>query len=168
MEEQVEGEWLVLGTRPRAEKKVAKGLQQRGIECYLPLQRRLHQWKDRKKWVEVILFPSYVFVRLVRERRNEVFDIAGVIKYVSFEGIPASVPDADMERIRLICSGSAPAVMNEAEFRAGDKVEVMHGPLTGLSGILSNEVNGMRLHVNISGLGCHLSIIIDRGIVRKL
>lgn len=161
-------EWLVLGTRPRAEKKVASGLQSRGIECYLPLQRQLHQWKDRKKWVEVVLLPSYVFVRTESGRRNEVFEVDGVLKYVSFRGVPAIVPNSDIERMRVICGGSVPVVADEAIWNVGDQVEVIHGPLTGLRGILSNEMNNMRLHVNISGLGCHLSVIIDRNIVRKL
>ena len=42
----------------------------KGIENYLPAYEEVHQWKDRKKKVQVPLFPGYVFVRLRRAYRT--------------------------------------------------------------------------------------------------
>ncbi len=50
--------WYLLYTNPRAEKKVALELQKKGFEVFLPLQRTLKVWSDRKKWVEEPLFKK--------------------------------------------------------------------------------------------------------------
>lgn len=163
-----ESVWLVIATRPRSEKKVAAALQRLGIEYYLPLQRQLRQWKDRKKWVEVVLFPSYVFVCVTTADRSLVLGVEGVLRFVSFQGQPALVSGADLQRIRTLCGAEDPAELCQEVLLSGDRVEVVGGALCGLQGILTESVNGSRLHVNISGLGCHLSVIIDRQLVRKL
>ena len=59
----LEYHWYAIYTRSRGEKVVAKLLKESGLEVYLPLQRKLRQWSDRKKWVEVPYINSYVFVR---------------------------------------------------------------------------------------------------------
>jgi hypothetical protein len=53
-----EKHWLVIYTKPRAEKKVNERLLEEGFETYLPLQKVIRQWSDRKKKVEVPLFNS--------------------------------------------------------------------------------------------------------------
>ena len=160
--------WLVIATRPRSEKKVARALERLGLEYYLPVQRQLRQWKDRKKWVDVVLFPSYVFVYVTEADRHLVFGVEGVLRFVSFQGQPARISPSDLQRIRTLCSGADAAELCREVLLSGDRVEVTGGALCGLQGILTESVNGSRLHVNISGLGCHLSVIIERQLVRKL
>ena len=60
--------WYAIYTRSRGEKVTAKLLSDQGIEAYLPLQRKLRQWSDRKKWVEVPYINSYVFVMYYKEQ----------------------------------------------------------------------------------------------------
>ena len=45
--------WIAVYTRPRSEKKAASELNKLGIETYLPIQRQLRKWSDRKKIVDV-------------------------------------------------------------------------------------------------------------------
>ena len=78
--------WFVLTTRPRAEKQVGVRLTENNFENFVPLHRQLKQWHDRKKWVESPLFNSYIFVRTTDQQRNQVFNIKGTIKYISFGG----------------------------------------------------------------------------------
>src|SRR5690348_7529424 len=56
-------QWYAVQTRPRHEKKVCAEMQQKHIESYLPLLTQTHYWTDRRKLVEVPLFPGYVFLR---------------------------------------------------------------------------------------------------------
>jgi len=42
---------------------VAAELTGRGVRSYLPLFREVHRWKDRKKVVELPVFPGYVLPR---------------------------------------------------------------------------------------------------------
>lgn len=41
--------WYVMYTAPRAEKKVAERLKEKGTEVYLPMIEEIRQWSDRKK-----------------------------------------------------------------------------------------------------------------------
>ena len=53
-------DWFAVYTCPRHEKRVKRQLELRHIRCALPLYRALHRWKDRRKEVELPLFPSYI------------------------------------------------------------------------------------------------------------
>ncbi len=55
--------WYAVQTRSRHEKKVADEIQDKGISSFLPLITQIHRWSDRRKEVDVPLFPGYVFVR---------------------------------------------------------------------------------------------------------
>src|SRR5271168_3470221 len=57
--------WYAIRTRSRHEKVVAKQLDGLQIENFLPLCNVIHRWSDRRKEVELPLFPGYAFVRLV-------------------------------------------------------------------------------------------------------
>src|ERR1700730_10579900 len=60
-----ESRWFAVRTRSRHEKIVANQLQSRGITAFLPLVTQVHRWSDRKKTVEMPLFPGYTFVQIV-------------------------------------------------------------------------------------------------------
>jgi len=77
--------WYAVYTRSRAEKKVLAELEAKNIECFLPLQKQLRQWKDRKKWVEVPLIPGYCFVHINRIDYDRVLHINNVVSYTIFE-----------------------------------------------------------------------------------
>jgi len=55
--------WYVLTTRSRHEKKSEQFLKNRGFEVFLPVQKVMRKWSDRKKMVEVPLFSGYLFIR---------------------------------------------------------------------------------------------------------
>ena len=54
-------------TRPRHEKRVSLGLQEKGVPTFLPLYREKRQWTDRQQWVELPLFSHYVFCAYTRD-----------------------------------------------------------------------------------------------------
>src|SRR5260370_37150840 len=57
-------QWFAIHTYPRHEKRVAGELVHKGIEAYLPILTKRHQWSDRQKLAELPLFPCYTFVRI--------------------------------------------------------------------------------------------------------
>ena len=59
--------WYALYVITRHEKKIAKSMLEKNIECYIPLIKKMHQWSDRKKLVETPLIPGYAFVLLGNE-----------------------------------------------------------------------------------------------------
>src|SRR3990172_6049569 len=68
---QQEPRWYALYTRPRHEKAFAEQLAKREMEAFLPVREVLSRWKDRRKLVQLPLFPGYVFVHtsLVQKRQ---------------------------------------------------------------------------------------------------
>ena len=101
--------WYALYTRSRHEKKVDYQLREKGIESYLPLQRVLRKWSDRKKWVEEPLFRCYVFVHVDPANRLRALQTFGVVRFVTFSDEPAVVRDDEIENIRRILRESPDA-----------------------------------------------------------
>jgi len=56
--------WYAIYVNVKHEKKVVKKLQERNIEAYSPVLKKLQQWSDRKKWVEFPMLSGYVFVKI--------------------------------------------------------------------------------------------------------
>src|SRR5271170_7807966 len=97
----VEGNWYALYTCPRHEKRVAEQIRQRRISCFLPLYRSVRRWKDRRKELELALFPGYVFVRIALQDRLRVLQSAGAVRFVSFNGHPVPLGDDEMESLMI-------------------------------------------------------------------
>ena len=96
--------WKVVYVASRQEKKVALRLQQEGIEAFLPLYKKLSQWSDRKKWVEVPLFNGYIFVKPTLKQRDQVLQLQGALAYVRYNGADAEVKDKEIEIINTVLS----------------------------------------------------------------
>jgi len=129
--------WHVVYTRSRAEKRVAVDLQARDVDCFLPLQKQLRKWKDRKKWVEVPLITGYCFVRISCSEFETVLRADNVVSFVSFENKPAIIPDVQIEYLQQMVSQSEFEIeVSRDTFMPGKRVEIIAGPLLGLQGEL--------------------------------
>ena len=71
--------WWALYTKPRHEKKAKLEIEKKGITVYLPLNRVLRQWSDRKKWIEEPLFPGYIFIHGDAVERHQAVQSNGVV-----------------------------------------------------------------------------------------
>lgn len=60
--------WIAAYTRPRSEKKVATELSKSGIETYVPIQKQLRIWSDRKNKIEMAVIPMIIFVRILKSQ----------------------------------------------------------------------------------------------------
>ena len=79
-------------TKSRHEKIVRDQLANQGIEPLLPTVKRLSQWKDRRKEIEVPLFSGYCFVRFALERKLPVLKTIGVVDIVGAGPSPGADP----------------------------------------------------------------------------
>src|SRR5674476_177906 len=131
-----EDKWYALYTRPRAEKLVYQRLVEEGIETFLPLQKTYRMWSDRKKLVEKPLLSSYIFVMTKSKYFPEVYKAQGVVKFVTFEGHPASIPQKQIDNLRLLVNSDEEIEVTGEQFAKGDNVEVTNGSLIGLTGEL--------------------------------
>jgi transcription antitermination factor NusG len=145
--------WYAVYTNPRAEKKTALLLSQRGIEVYLPLQKKLQQWSDRKKWVELPLFSSYLFVRISEREYLDVLNTPGVVRYITFSGKAAKIYDHEIETIRLLLSTGEDLEVQSYQLQKGQTVKVIAGNFMGLQGRIAGTQNNKRFIVDFQQLG---------------
>jgi transcription antitermination factor NusG len=159
--------WYAAYTCSRHEKKVAQQLEERGVEYFLPVYHSIRRWKDRRKELEFVLFPSYVFVRLALVDRLRVLQLPGVVRFVAFHGQPAPLPCGDIEALR---NGIAQSLQPEHHpyLTAGRRVRVVHGPLSGAQGILVRWKNSCRLVISVDAIMRSVSVEIDEADIEPL
>src|SRR5438309_1890015 len=98
----LETRWYAAYTNPRHEKHVAVQMANKCIECFVPLYRSVRRWKDRRKELELPLFPGYVFVHIEDEDRLRVLQSHGVTYFVSCRGRTAVIEDRELETLRSV------------------------------------------------------------------
>ncbi len=161
-EKKVEKVWYALYVKSRTEKKVAIELEGVGIDYYLPIEKRLRQWSDRKKWVEVPLFSSYIFVYITQKEYYKVLQTQGVVKYISFEGKAVTVPQQQIDAVKIYLQEIDPVLNEDLVWKEGKEVEVMAGKLIGLKGILIQAKGKNRVRVEIEVVGSAIILNIPR------
>jgi len=159
--------WYALYTCPRHERCVAQQIEQRSIACFLPLYRSVRRWKDRRKELELALFPGYVFVRLAPQDRLRVLQLPSAVRLVSFNGQPAVLPEAEIEalRQRLTCGGG---VEPHPYLRVGRRVRVCGGPMRGLEGILVRRKDRCRVVFSLDLIMRSVAVEVDESDVEPV
>src|SRR4029079_6641996 len=76
--------WYAVWPRSRHEQAVRTQLDERAIPAFLPTVSRWSRWKDRKKRIEVPLFPGYVFARFDPATRLAVLTRSGEVARRAF------------------------------------------------------------------------------------
>jgi transcription termination/antitermination protein NusG len=140
--------WYALRTRSRHEKIVRDQLLNQGIEPLLPTVKRLSQWKDRKKEIEVPLFSGYCFVRFNSEQKLPVLKTIGVVDIVGGGQRPEPIPDEEISAIQTLMASVLPYDPHPY-LQEGMKVEVVRGPLQGVQGILLRKEKRHRLILGV-------------------
>ncbi len=159
--------WYAIYTKPRHEKKVNAKLTDKNIETFLPLITRKRQWKDRKKNVEMPLFSSYLFVNFEYKYRFDVLETDGVVKIINFNGVPAVVPDWQIESLRQMLTNPK-TLQLESYIQPGELVEVTEGPMQGMRGTVVLRKNSNRLVLSIEGIMQSVSVEVDEFVLKKI
>lgn len=160
--------WYALYTRPRYEKKVETLLIEKGIETYLPLVKTLRVWSDRKKWVNMPLFSSYIFVHIYLEKKQfDVLNTPGAVKFVTFEGKAASIPEKQIDDIKWVLSTDVESEPIDQRIDPGEKVEIIKGPLKGLMAEMVQYNNKSKILIRMEQLGKSIEIKVHQNQVVK-
>jgi transcription antitermination factor NusG len=146
--------WYAVYIKSRAEKKAQSDLQFIEIETFLPLQRKLRQWSDRKKWVEMPLIPGYLFVKISSKEHDQVLQSNNIVSYVRFEGKAAVIPENQIEYLKLMLRKDHSEIeITQENLAPGQLIEVISGPMIGLQGKLI-KINGKnKLAVELGQIG---------------
>lgn len=154
--------WYAVQTRARHEKKVAMQLQEKGGTTFLPLVTQTHRWSDRRRVIELPLFPCYAFARLAPsvEMRLAALQIPGVLSIVGGHGLGTPIADKEIEDIQTLLAKNVTSSLYPF-IKAGQRVRIRGGCLDGVAGILVAEKSGRRLVVSIELIQRSVSVLID-------
>ncbi|WP_421938552.1 UpxY family transcription antiterminator [Pedobacter sp.] len=150
--------WYPVYTRSRAEKKAYEELLRKGITAYLPLKKTLKQWTDRKKIIEEPLIKSYLFVYISAKEHAEVLMTNGIARFIYFSGEVASLPEQQIEALKLLLATESDLEVFEYDIKPGEKVIVKAGPFKGMLAELVSIRNKQRIVLRLEQMGFAISI----------
>jgi transcription antitermination factor NusG len=159
-------QWYAIRTRSRHEKMVSDQLEQKGIETFLPLVKRVQKWSDRIKEVEWPLFAGYNFVRVVLSspERLRVLRAHGVVGFVGINGSGTAIPESQIQDIRTLLASKVP--FEEHPFlKVGQRVRIRGGSLDGVEGVLAAQNGDQSLVISLEPIQRSLSIRVQGYIV---
>lgn len=164
-------QWYVVYVKNRAEKKVLQSLCGKNIEAYLPVQKKLRQWSDRKKLVEMPLFPGYIFVRINHKEYDPVLQTENVVSYITFEGKAVPVRDEDMHSLKQILQQDQIRIeLTREDLSPGEQVEILSGPLMGIRGELVELKGKHKVGIRIQQISYTVMIevpVTELAVIRK-
>jgi len=153
-------QWFAVYTTPRHEKHVSDALTDRQVETFLPLYRTKRQWKKRKQvTLELPLFPSYLFIRIVRQDRGQVLAVPGVLSIVGSATEPWPLCDFEIETLR---SGlHLRNIEPHPYLLVGEQVRIKCGPLCGMKGMLVRTKSNLRVILTLDCIMRSISVEVD-------
>jgi len=160
-------DWYVIYTRPQCERKVAASISEMGIEVYLPLHTVIRQWSDRKKKMQVPLFPNYVFVRLEQSEKRAVHSVREFVKFVAIENTPVVVREKDILMIRQVLRENL-EITEENYFQEATSIRIKQGQFQGIEGVIIKKYGSTRLLVRIEALMKAYSINVSSALVEAI
>ena len=156
----LESHWYAAYTASRHEKQVARQLEERRVDYFLPLYKSVRRWKDRRRQVELPLFPSYVFVRMAIKDRLRVLTLPSVVQFVSFNGRPTSLPESEIAALRSGLAGNL-VIEPHPYLRVGRRVRIRSGAFAGMEGILTRKKERFRIVLSMDLIVSSMAVEVD-------
>ena len=144
--------WFILYTRPNQEIRVAEQLKEINISCFCPTVTIFKQYSDRKKKLLKPVLPSYVFVFIEEEKRNDVFSVFGIVRYMFWLGKPATVRESEIELMKQHLNGIYQSVLL-TKFTRGQLYKISEGVFSGRIGkVVETQKNKIKLELQSLGM----------------
>ena len=161
--------WYALHTKSRFENVVSEGLAKKTLTVFLPKITVKSRRRDRHKMIRVPLFPGYIFVKtdLNPHEHLEILKTTGAVKLIGSKQGPVSIPDAAIDSLKIMVATDQ-EVITGTRFKKGDRVMVINGPFSGVTGVFSSYRGDGRVIVNIEALGQFAAVNVDAADVEKL
>lgn len=148
---------MVLHTKARQEKAVARHLEAAGCTYDLPLVGRVTLTRGRKHRSEVPLFSGYVFLKGEKQDAYDAVATKRVCNIIEVKDQDAL--ETELNRIHDAIKSGLP-IEEFPRIAVGTMCRVMKGPLKGIEGIVVEEARRtcLVLHVEILGRGAAVEI----------
>ncbi len=156
-----EKRWYALRIRTKWSNKVEQSLGNKKFVTFNPTYQELSKRKDRKKLLRKPIFAGYLFIQteLNVDLHLEILKTYGVIDILKNEQGPISIPEDQIEKVRLLEEHVEKSV-SLPDFSPGENVKIISGPLAGLKGVV-DQVYKKRLRIYLQSIPSSINIEID-------
>lgn len=129
--------WYVIHGRCQFEVQIEYRMQKLGLEVFLPRHIVLSRRRDRKKYLQVPLFPGYLFVHDCLEPQTyyDILKLPGVLRFLTTGKKLQLVAPETIASLMLGLASDRPYYPGRS-LQKGRRVRVVEGPLTGVIGII--------------------------------
>ena len=126
----------------------------KNIEVFLPKIKKLSARKDRKIFIEVPMFPGYLFVKsnFSPEHRIKILKTTGAVDFIGTKAGAVPVKNETIESLILL-SLSKEEIFTDKGFKKGQLVIITQGPLAGVKGVFEKGAGKAKIIVQIDILG---------------
>jgi transcription termination/antitermination protein NusG len=155
--------WFALYVQVKHEKEVVRRLEQKSVECFLPLMECWSKRQDRRKRIAVPFFPGYVFVHAILDNYTNVniLRTPGAVSILKNSEGPLPIPVYQIENLQTILTSSK-SVDPHPYLKEGEWVRVIRGPLSSCVGILKRHAQKKgRLVVSVDCIKQSVSVELD-------
>jgi transcription antitermination factor NusG len=152
--------WFAAYTNSQHERSVARQLENRSIEFFLPLYSITRRWKNRCRVnIQRALFPNYVFVHIDPRERVRVLEVPGVLSLVGFGRRLAPLSDLEIEALRSAVAERR--IEPHPYLVVGERVRVKAGPLAGIEGVLVRKKSNFRVVLTLEVIMLSVAVEVD-------
>ena len=133
--------WIAVLVQVNFEKRTATRLNKAGYETYIPIQQVfIRATVHEEEWLRT---QSYIHKLLALPGTDE-----------DKKGFATTIPDCQIERLKFLLENAESEVTIVSNFKVGDSICVVFGPLKGLEGVVSKaDEKSSVVGVLIDGLG---------------
>jgi len=161
--------WYAIQIKVNRERDVERRLTDLGLEVFQPWMRARRRIGSKFHWVNVPLFPGYVFCRLDMVLSGKAARYSpGVKDFLTFGSRLAEVGEDIIRALRERCPDGV-AQIDPVKAKPGDTVRINEGPFSGLEAIFEQKLKGAeRVAVLLDILGRQTRIVLPSETIVKI
>lgn len=140
-------------------------LQERILDIQIPIEDVVEEKNGKRKVVQRKMFPCYVLLKMryANDLWHLIVNTRGVTSFVGPQGKPTPLDEDDIKRMRL------EKVAVESDYKVGDKVQVVEGPLQGFIGEVEEiDLSNQKIRVSVSMFGRQTPVELELIQIEKL
>ncbi len=153
--------WLVIKTKTKCEKFVRDKIQAMGMDAFVPLKKRTAKYNRKVKVYELPLITCYTFVRLDKDRRNQVLALPYVQGVLRMNGKDCLVSDQEMQWLHKVSGIDLEITTETLSMLQGDQVMIAYGQLAGMEGKIISRRSKHEVIVALESLGLQMVLQVD-------
>lgn len=161
--------WFAVYTKFRREKLVKKTLDQKGIECYLPLRKEVRNWSKKRRTMELPLISCYVFVKITKAEYVPVLETEHVLNFVKLAKDLIAIPENEIQFIKNMLQDEIDFEISSMDkFQKGDNIIITGGSLAGTKGQLIEFEGKKRVLITLDYIQHTFRLSVEKHLIKKI